>query len=516
MGLPLRVLIVEDEPDDADLLARELERAGFDPQCRCVDSEPGFLAGLEAAPDVILADYNLPRFSALGALKVLRERGLETPLLVVTGSQRDEAVVECLKEGACDYLLKDRLARLGPAVTQALARREAREETRRLEDQLRHAQKLESIGRLAGGIAHDFNNLLTVIMGNTDLALARLQTEDPVRREVEGIRRAAGRAADLTRQMLAFSRKQLLQPRVLQLNDVVSDMSAMLQRLIGADIELRTCLATDLLHVKADPGQLEQVIANLAVNARDAMPDGGTLTIETAPAVLSEAYVRMHAAVTPGPYVMLALTDTGTGMSPETKARLFEPFYTTKPSGKGTGLGLAMVYGIVMQSGGHIWVYTEPGRGSTFKIYLPAHEGAADAKAATAPRAPTPPRSTETILVAEDEEAVRELICIILRRQGYTVLEASNGDEALALMATHGERVHLLLSDIIMPGLGGRSLLEQLRTQHPSLRVLFVSGYTENVVLNEGMLDSRTAFLEKPFSPSALLNRVRDVLDVHH
>ena len=385
-------------------------------------------------------------------------------------------------------------------------------ERKLLEAQLRQAQKMEAVGRLAGGIAHDFNNLLTAIIGYTDLALADLREGDPMRQDMEEILRAAHRAAGLTRQLLAFSRQQVLAPRVLDLNEVVQTVDKMLGRLVGEDIELQSVLAPGLGHVKADPGQLEQVIVNLAVNARDAMPTGGKLTIETADVEMTETQGRDLTTVPAGRYVMLAITDSGTGMDEETKARIFEPFFTTKQQGKGTGLGLATVYGIVKQSGGFIWVYSEPGHGTTFKTYLPRVEGAADTVASPVGRAAVP-RGTETVLIVEDEAAVRALAKTALARKGYRVLEAANGGEALLLCESERSPIHLLVTDVVMPGLGGADLARRLAPLRPDMKVLFISGYADQAAARHGTIEPGAAYLEKPFSLDALARKVREVLD---
>jgi len=385
-------------------------------------------------------------------------------------------------------------------------------ERKLLEAQLRQAQKMEAVGRLAGGIAHDFNNLLTAIIGYTDLALADLREGDPMRQDMEEILRAAHRAAGLTRQLLAFSRQQVLAPRVLDLNEVVQTVDKMLGRLVGEDIELQSVLAPGLGHIKADPGQLEQVIVNLAVNARDAMPTGGKRTIETADVEMAETRGRDLTTVPAGRYVMLAITDSGTGMDEDTKARIFEPFFTTKEQGKGTGLGLATVYGIVKQSGGFIWVYSEPGHGTTFKIYLPRVEGAADALAPPVGTAAVP-RGTETVLIVEDEEAVRALAKTALARKGYRVLEAANGGEALLLCESERAPIHLLVTDVVMPGLGGADLAQRLAPLRSEMKVLFISGYTDRAAARHGTMQPGAAYLEKPFSLDALARKVREVLD---
>jgi two-component system, cell cycle sensor histidine kinase and response regulator CckA len=380
-----------------------------------------------------------------------------------------------------------------------------------LEMQLQQARKMEAIGQLAGGVAHDFNNLLTVILGSADLLLTAPSAGSSDREEIGDIRRAAMRAAELTRQLLAFSRQQVLQPKVLDLNHVVEGMEKMLGRLIGAEVDLRTRLAPDLGAVRADPSQLEQIILNLAVNARDAMPEGGELTVETANANLDAPYVAAHGPVPPGSYVMLAVSDTGVGMDQATQARVFEPFFTTKEMGKGTGLGLATVYGIVKQSGGFIWLYSEPGQGATFKIYLPRVVTGTDA--ATAVTDPGVLIGTETVLLVEDEDAVRTLTQRVLEGQGYTVLVAEDGPTALALAGRHSGAIHLLISDVVMPKMRGREVASRLAELRPETKVLFISGYAGEAATRRGILEAGMAFLQKPFTVEGLARKVREVLD---
>jgi PAS domain S-box-containing protein len=383
----------------------------------------------------------------------------------------------------------------------------------RLEEQVRQSQKMESIGRLAGGVAHDFNNLLTAIMGNLELALNTLPASQVIRDDLEEAQKAADRAAALTRQLLAFARRQAIEPRIINLNGLIGEMDKLLRRLIGEDIELVTLPTPDLGMIKADPGQIEQVIVNLAINARDAMPGGGKLTIETRNVALDRSSAQQHIDVTPGAYALLAVSDTGVGMDEETLRHVFEPFFTTKPKGKGTGLGLATCYGIVKQHGGHIWPYSELGHGSTFRIYLP--QVAEPLEAHAAPYHPDAiPHGTETVLLAEDEASVRALAARVLRERGYVVLEASDGDEALRLASEHAAiPIDLLLTDVVMPRVSGKALVERVGALHPGIKVLYISGYADHAVVHHGRLDPGVDFLHKPFSPSTLARKVREVLD---
>jgi PAS domain S-box-containing protein len=384
-------------------------------------------------------------------------------------------------------------------------------ERRHLEQQLIQAQKMEAVGQLAGGVAHDFNNLLTAILGYTDLLAGRLKPGSVESEDLDEIRKAGERAASLTRQLLAFSRQQVLERKVLNVNDLIADLEKMLGRLIGEDVTLATVLDPALRRVRADAGQVEQVIMNLAVNARDAMPRGGRMTIETANVELDEAYASQHATVRPGSYVMFAVSDNGAGMDAETLSRMFEPFFTTKGQGKGTGLGLATVYGIVKQSGGYIWAYSEVGKGTTFKIYLPRVEEGSDAEPVPAAE-PVSLVGSETVLLVEDEKSVRTLSRSILETYGYTVLEAGSGKEGLDVARDYPQPIHLLLSDIVMPEMGGLDLASRLEVLRPGLRVLYMSGYTDDAVFRHGFLEKGRVFLQKPFTPETLARKVREAL----
>jgi two-component system cell cycle sensor histidine kinase/response regulator CckA len=381
---------------------------------------------------------------------------------------------------------------------------------KQLEDQLMHAQKMEAVGRLAGGVAHDFNNMLTVISGYNRMILDELSPLDPLRGYAEEILKAADRAGALTNQLLAFSRRQIMKPRVINVNSVIEQTDKMLHRLIGEDIDLKFVLKSDLANIRADPGHVEQVIMNLAVNARDAMPLGGRLTLETANAHLDENYAKTHMGVIPGDFVMIAVSDTGIGMDAETKRRIFEPFFTTKEKGKGTGLGLATVYGIVKQAGGDIWVYSEPNKGTTFKLYFPqVKESVAETPVA---EGKSPQGNNETILVVEDEKAVRELTVRMLQRLGYSVLIAGSGAEAIEISSARPDRISLLLTDVVMPNMSGRQLADILAETRPDMKVIYLSGYTENTVIHHGVLDAGIEFLPKPFSREVLGKKIRDVL----
>jgi two-component system, cell cycle sensor histidine kinase and response regulator CckA len=379
-----------------------------------------------------------------------------------------------------------------------------------LEDQLMHAQKMEAVGRLAGGVAHDFNNMLTVISGYNRMILDELSPLDPLRGYAEEILKAADRAAALTNQLLTFSRRQIMKPRVVNVNSVIEQTEKMLRRLIGEDVTLEFGLSPELGNIRADPGHVEQAIMNLAVNARDAMPTGGRLTIETSNTQLDENYARTHMGVAPGDFVMIAVSDTGIGMDAETKRRIFEPFFTTKEKGKGTGLGLATVYGIIKQAGGDIWVYSEPHKGTTFKLYFPrVKDSVTDLPSADTD---SPQGSNQTILVVEDEKAVRELTVKMLQRLGYSVLIAASGAEAIEISRAHTGGISLLLTDVVMPNMSGRQLADILQPARPGMKVIYLSGYTENTVIHHGVLDSGIEFLPKPFSREVLAKKIRDVL----
>lgn len=467
------------------------------------EEKPGWIADVVADPD-------FPRFP--NAAKVGLHGACAFPIRF-----RSEilGVVEFLSRSIRepDPDLLAMMVTVGSQIGQFIERKRVEGALGDSEEQLRQSQKLEAIGQLAGGVAHDFNNLLTAINGYSSLALQRLDDKHPIRGYLEEVKKAGDRAANLTRQLLAFGRKQMLQPVALNLNDVVADMSKMLRRLIGEDIQFTAKFDPELMRTKADPGQIEQVLVNLVVNARDAMPQGGHLTIETANIEVDREYASKHFGVQPGSYVMLAVSDTGIGMDEDTKARIFEPFYTTKEKGKGTGLGLSTVYGIIKQSGGNIWVYSEPGRGTSFKVYLQPFEAAPGAteKATVEPAAQG---GSETILLVEDEDIVRGLARKILEQSGYRVLDARNGTEAIRISREHGKAIQLLLTDVVMPEISGKEIAERLTVLHPTIRVLFMSGYTDEAIVHHGVIDANVEFIQKPFTPMALARKVRAVLDL--
>ena len=511
MPIPLRVLIVSDREGDALQLIGALRQSDYVPSSERVDTAAALREALAHRWDLILATDESARLGTLAALEILHETGADIPLVAISGGVPEESVLEVLKAGAADYITRNHLSRLGVTVSREMSQAEGRRERSRLEQQFRQAQKMEAVGRLAGGVAHDFNNLLTVITGYAELLLAGGDLEASQRTALQEIQRAAERGGALTHQLLAFSRGRPFTPRTVQLNTLIVHMEKMLSRLIGEDVELITVAAAEPANVRTDPGQLEQVVMNVVVNARDAMPGGGKLIIETANAQVDQTYAGPNVDLKPGSYVVLAISDTGMGMDPETVTHLFEPFFTTKAPGKGTGLGLATAYGIVKQSGGAISVYSEPGRGTTVKIYLPSAEAKLAAEAAEQEPAAAL-RGSETILVLEDEARVRKLVCEVLAGRGYHVLEAVRGEEAIRMAKEHKGRIHLLLADVVMPEMSGPQALEQIRTRHPNMKVLFMSGYTDEAMVHHGILDSGVPFLQKPFLPETLARKVREVL----
>jgi two-component system cell cycle sensor histidine kinase/response regulator CckA len=640
---PLRILHLEDEAHDQELVRATLESEGLACRIQAVATREAFLAALERGEfDLILSDFALPSFDGLSALKLSREKTPHVPLIFLSGTLGEEAAIEAVRSGATDYVLKQRLSRLVPAVRRAMSeaqaqhkRQQAEDSLRRerefsaqliassvdgimafgptftiaawndgmermtgvprttalgrsaveyfpflvefgatvlapepalirppvardvpfdipktgrkgffdghfsplrdeagtvagwlailhdtttrrgLEEQMRQAQKMEAVGRLAGGVAHDFNNLLVAILGYGELLRRRLSGQMECLEDLREIETAAQRAASLTRQLLALSRQQVMNPRVLDLNVVIVEMDKMLRRLIGEDIDLKTIPTTSLGRVKADAGQVEQIVMNLVVNARDAMPEGGKLTLETANVTLDAESVGSEAGYPSGTYVMLAVTDTGTGMDAETRSRIFEPFYTTKPIGYGTGLGLSTVHGIVTQSGGHVEVYSEPGHGTTFKVYFPTVDEALEAPQQKRPKK-APLGGKESILIVEDDDLVRNVTTRALEASGYHIVAAATRAEAWDACDARwqeGGTFDLVIADVVMPGMTLTKFVDRVRAVHPTARLLYMSGYTDRAILHQGQLTPREAFLQKPFAIDELLGRIRAMLD---
>ena len=632
----MKILFVEDLATDVELAKRELKKEKIDFTSRVVDTENDFKQALsEFCPDLIISDYAMPAFDGMRALTIARAQSADIPFIVLTGSMNEETAVACMKAGADDYVIKEKIKRLPFAVhevlekvdarrKQALAEQQLREseekyrvlvenarqvimvaenghirfvnhrvidllgyppeeltdkpffdfihpqdretvlqrhmkrlqghdlpgvysfrvldksgrarwaeinavliewqgksatlnfltditERRDLENQLRQAQRMESVGRLAGGVAHDFNNMLNLILGHAEMALDEVSPDSPLKAHLESIQAAGRRSADLTRQLLAFARKQTIAPKVLDLNETVENMLKMLRRLIGEDIDLSWQPGKGLWPVQMDPAQIDQILANLCINARDAISGVGKVTIETGNVNFDPDYCADHAGFVPGDFTLLAVSDDGCGMDPETRDNIFEPFYTTKGLGEGTGLGLATVYGIVKQNNGFINVYSEPEKGSTFRIYLPRHAGSADAPE-TEPAVKTPPHGSETVLIVEDEAPVLKLAKIILERLGYTVLDAATPAQAMEKAREYDGRIHLFITDVVMPGMNGRALAEKLQTLYPDVKVLFMSGYTANVIAHRGVLEPGVHFIQKPFAKIDLAVKVREAL----
>lgn len=511
----IRILLVDDDPQARALIEMALAEARFQP---ILDVAGNLRTGLERIcrdeHDLYLIDQQLPDGTGVDLITDARGRGADKPFILLTGHGSLALDEEALRAGASDYVEKHLVsAQLARSIRYALRAWQATRLLHERDEQLRHAQKMEAIGRLAGGVAHDFNNLLTAIIGYTDLVSEHVDESSPIYRDVEEIRKAADRGAALTRQLLAFSRKQFLTPTVVDLNETVTGLLQMVPRAIGEHITTTVRLAPDLARVKADVSRMEQVLVNLALNARDAMPDGGELTIETSNVTLSEPRLRVEGlALRPGFYVMLSIADTGVGMDPATRERAFEPFFTTKPQGKGTGLGLATVYGIVDQSGGGISLETGQGKGTTIRIYLPA------TTARESPRVSEIAHTrknvgTEKVLLVEDNDAVRDLAAKALRRRGYTVYEARDAEAAVQWIQSAGIRPHLLLTDVVMPGISGPNLAARLLQLNPELRILYMSGYTDDAGAVHGNFWAGVPLLQKPFTPAALAEQVRVALD---
>ncbi len=646
MSKPLKILLVEDSATDAKLVMAEIRRAGHETEFARVEDGEAFRAALRGSTwDAIICDWSMPKFSARAALAIVKDRGLDLPFIIVSGTVGEEMAVEAMRAGASDYVLKDKLTRLVPVVEREIrdrrdraahrqsekarvasetrfsrlaqsgiigiaigdfsgnivecnvafarivglthdgiiggavrwhdlaaspapsspapdgrrspeitpevatpyekvfrrsdgsqvavligmgmldessaiafmidlsAQKRAEEALRKSEEHLRQAQKMDAIGRLAGGVAHDFNNILSVILSYTALLMAGLPPGDPMREDLEEIDKAGRRAAGLTRQLLMFSRQEVVEPVIVDLNDVLTNMEKMLQRILGEDVELKLDHGPSVQRICVDPSHIEQVIMNLVVNSRDAMPTGGKLTIETRTVVLEEPHAREHLGLKAGRYVVLAVSDTGMGMDRATKAHIFEPFFTTKDKGKGTGLGLSTVFGIVQQCGGGIWVDSELEHGTTFKVYLPCADAEVVVKARSRP--PVILTGSETILLVEDEDQIRIVARGILRKQGYHVIEAKDAGEAMRQCDDYVGVIDLLLTDVVMPHVSGPELAKRLARTRPGVKVLCMSGYTNDTVVRHGAMEAGIAYLQKPITPDILARKVRAVLDSH-
>lgn len=510
---PLRALIIENSEFDCLQLAGQLRQEGYALSFQWVDTAERFQEALREKWDIILSEYHLQQFGALEALRLLHEKGSDVPLIVVSSTTSDRDVHAALAAGAGDFVGHNEPIRLAAALSREVRAAAARRERKHLEEQFRHAQRLEAVGRLAGGVAHDFNNLLTIISGYAELLLVGNGLDDTQRAAIEEINRAAQRGGALTHRLLAFSRRQPLATRIVHLNEVLVNMERMLRPVIGEDIELITVPAALEDTVKTDPAQLEHAILNLVVNARDAMPGGGKLTIETGEDFVDVDRAAASVDLKPGPYVMLTITDTGVGMSEEVRSHVFEPFYTTKAPGRGTGLGLATAYGIVRQCGGAISLESEEGAGTTVVIRLPLVAAPADREPAAVP-SEGPVGGCETILLVEDEPRVRRLIYNVLTARGYLVLEASRGAAAVRFAEFFEEPIHLAILDVVMPEMSGPEVGVRLARLRPETRILYISGYTDEAIVQHGIADSGVAFLQKPFLPNVLAAKVREVLDM--
>lgn len=512
MPTPLRALIVEDSQNDCDLLLGVLSRGGYEVTHRRVYSAATLLAVLEEGQwDIVISDYSMPGFKGTDALAMVRDKGLDVPFVFLSGTIGEEIAVNAMRAGAQDYVIKGNAARLLPAIQRELREAEVRLERKQMEQRLRQLEKFEALGKLAGGVAHDFNNVIGAIMGWAELGADRVSSESPEAKLFRNIQAQATKAADLTRQLLAYARRQVLEPKNTSLNDLVKESTALLQSTIGEQIEVKVVLAPDLRTTKADPSQIEQVLMNLCFNARDAMPKGGQLLIETRNVELDEHYCKRHPDAQPGPQVQLSVSDTGVGMDHLTMGRIFEPFFTTKEVGKGTGLGLATVLGIVKQHGGSLDLYSEPGKGTAFHVYLPTTEGPVEPLRHVDD---APIRGgTEAILIAEDHEGMREMAREILEGLGYRLYIARDGEEAVKQFVTYKNAISLVLLDVIMPKLGGTDTYEQISKAKPGVPVIFTSGYSDHGPLLASLTRKGASILQKPYSSKILARRVRELLD---
>jgi signal transduction histidine kinase len=507
----LRVLFIEDNEDDAALQVRLLRQAGYDVAYARVQSPEELKAALERPWDIVISDYSMPHFSGTEALRVVREKGVDVPFIFVSGTIGEDAAVAALKVGAQDYLMKANLGRLIPSVQRELRESEERQQRKRLEEQVHQLQRFEAIGRLAGGVAHDFNNVIGAIMGWAEIGANAAHPGGELQDKFLKIRSQADRASGLTRQLLAFARRQTLQPCNTNLNELAKETISLLRNVIGERIEIQLQLADDLNVVWADPGQIEQVLMNLSLNARDAMTDGGHLLVETRNVLVGEDYQRLHPYALPGSYVLLRVLDTGMGMDAETLAHIFEPFFTTKEMGQGTGLGLATVYGIVKQHKGFIDVDSTPGQGTEFRVYLPLGNGPAegnDKPAVFAMRG-----GSECILIAEDNDDLRDAAQEILESLGYRVVTAKDGAEALRVFEQEKHAVDLVFLDVVLPKLNGPDAYLQMAARKPGLPVLFTTGYASEVSLVSIKTREQATVLQKPYGSQYLAQKLREKLD---
>lgn len=515
---PLRILLVDDDEDDYLITQDLLDDISKDRyQLEWVSTyEQATDRMARSEHDIYLVDYRLGKHSGLELLRWAMAEDCKAPLILLTGQGDHQVDLEAMEAGAADYLVKDRLDAhlLERSIRYAVEGYRAQKDRIKLEAELRQAQKMEAIGHMAGGIAHDFNNVLTAILSYASLARRHVEPEHPVYSKLVGIEESSQRAASLTHQLLAFARRQVVAPRTLNLNDVVLNLDKLLRRLINAEIELVTLPGQNLHYVKVDPGQMEQILVNLVVNARDAMPNGGKLTIRTTNETLTRKFTQHHVGLEPGEYVCLTVSDDGIGMAEDVKARIFDPFFTTKEPGKGTGLGLATCYGIVKQNNGHILVDSELGVGTTFRIYFPCVRSVSKRKS---DREATNllPKGIETVLLVEDEPAVRQIVTELLEQQGYTVLTAENGEDALRLfeMEESPAKIDLMLTDIVMPRLTGTALADTVKSIYPDVKIVFMSGYADESLAKKGALESGQTFIQKPFTLEVLARKIREVLD---
>jgi two-component system cell cycle sensor histidine kinase/response regulator CckA len=521
IGRP-RVMLLDDSASNAEMIVGVLEKAGWTATTERIGDEAAMRDALARGPwDLVISDWSTRPFATRQALEVLRETGHDLPFIIVSSTVGEMGVVEGLRADAQVHLLKPGAAGFGAAIARVLrdaksrgAQHRTEAALHRTEEQLRQAQRAESVGNLAAGVAHHFNNVLSVILGHSDLILAELSPADPLYAAIEQVRSAGQSAADLTRQLLAFSQQQFLQPRVVDLNQILAGLERMVRKVVGEHIDVIVLSGTDLGLVNVDPVQMEQVIMSLAINARDTMPDGGQLTLETANATLGASSSARHPGTKPGPHVTLSFTDTGAGLTPEARARIFEPYFMSKTPERGTGLGLGTALGIVQQSGGSIFVTSEVGRGTTFKVWLPQSEREDAAPRAPPPRQVSDFRGNETILLVEDDERVRGVVRAMLHKMGYRVLEASNAGEGLLICEQRSASIDLLLTDVVMPRMSGRKLAERVAAIRAEIKVLYMSGYTDDFVFRQGVLDRGMAFLPKPIRPDMLARKVREVLDL--